>query len=155
MDFRPDSHEVGERFKLIMHRFIARQVRKDPSCIERAKQQVAARVEVADNDAICKWIDLWNEVLSLPVDEVARFLGSRSYYARQAMGSSPFTRDVTGLDFTDVDWRKRGLRKARMGIIFLHERKKVREPDVHLNAFFWSDYSQSIAQGPVISHKLW
>jgi hypothetical protein len=78
---------VGDIAKLMMHRLIVRQIRRDPTLVERAK---IAHARQADQFAGWPFVRKWDELLSLPPSELTRFI-SRDQEMVPLRNSSPFT----------------------------------------------------------------
>ena len=100
---------VGDTAKLIMHRLIARQIRRDPALVERAK---IAHAHQADQFAGWPFVREWDELLSLPPDELTSKLISRDREMVRLRNSSPFYL-CEGVDFGDYKMRIRIRRAAR------------------------------------------
>src|SRR3981081_1957822 len=100
---------VGDTAKLIMHRLIARQIRRDPALVEKAK---IAHASQADQFAGWPFVREWGELLSLPLDELTSKLISRDREMVRLRNSSPFYL-CEGVDFRDYKMRIRIRRAAR------------------------------------------
>jgi hypothetical protein len=87
---------IGDTAKLMMHRLIARQIRRDPTLVERAK---IAHARQADQFAGWPFVREWDELLSLPTCELTSMLISRDR-------ESPFYL-AEGVDFKDYGFRIR------------------------------------------------
>jgi hypothetical protein len=88
---------VGDTAKLIMHRLIARQIRRDPALVEKAK---IAHARQADQFEGWPFVREWGELLSLPPDELTSKLISRDREMVRLRNSSPFYL-CEGIDFGD------------------------------------------------------
>ncbi len=99
---------VGDTAKLIMHRLIARQIRRDPALVEKAK---IAHARQADQFAGWPFVREWDELLSLPPDELTSKLISRDREMVRLRNSSPFYL-CEGVDFGDYKMRIRIRRAA-------------------------------------------
>ena len=99
---------VGDTAKLIMHRLIARQIRRDPALVEKAK---IAHARQADQFAGWPFVREWDELLSLPPDELTSKLISRDREMVRLRNSSPFNL-CEGVDFGDYKMRIRIRRAA-------------------------------------------
>jgi hypothetical protein len=77
---------VGDTAKPIMHRLIARQIRRDPALVEKAK---IAHAHQADQFAGWPFEREWDELLSLPPDELTSKLISRDREMVRLRNSSP------------------------------------------------------------------
>jgi hypothetical protein len=100
---------VGDTAKLMMHRLIARQIRRDPTLVEKAK---VAHARQADQFAGWPFVHEWDELLSLPPGELASKLISRDREMVRLRNSSPFYL-AEGIDFGDYDVRIRIGRAAK------------------------------------------
>jgi hypothetical protein len=78
---------VGDTAKLIMHRLIARQIRRDPALVDNAK---IAHARQADQFAGWPFVREWDELLSLPPDKLTSKLISRDREMVRLRNSSPF-----------------------------------------------------------------
>lgn len=93
---------TDDRFKLLMHRMIAR--RLDASAIAAAR----ARVDEIDDGRDCR--QEWRSLLSLPIDQIRRRITERSEEMTRLRLSSPFP---IIFDFTDEGLRRRMWRLAK------------------------------------------
>jgi hypothetical protein len=100
---------IGDTAKLMMHRLIARQIRRDPILVEREK---IAHARQADQFAGCPFVREWDELLSLPPCELTSMLISRDREMVRLRNSSPFYL-AEGVDFKDYGFRIRLRRPAR------------------------------------------
>jgi hypothetical protein len=100
---------VGDIAKLMMHRLIVRQIRRDPTLVERAK---IAHARQADQFAGWPFVRKWDELLSLPPSELNSRLISRDQEMVRLRNSSPFYL-AEGVDFGDYGSRIRLRRAAR------------------------------------------
>jgi hypothetical protein len=100
---------VGDTAKLILHRLIVRQIRRDPALVEKAK---TAHARQADQFAGWPFVREWDELLSLPPDELTSKLISRDREMVRLRNSSPFNL-CEGIDFGDYKMRIRISRAAR------------------------------------------
>lgn len=118
-----NAEDVNERAKLLMHRFIACRVRKDPSVIDRARENLHV-LGVGRPDRTW-WVTEWLAILERSPADVARFLTMRHEYAYQMRNCSPFFGEgVDAVDFTDYNLRIRLWRKAKRGIVLSRSRNK-------------------------------
>ena len=92
-----------------MHRLIARRIRRDPALLEKAK---IAHARQADQFAGGPCVREWDELLSLPPDELTSKLISRDREMVWLRNSSPFYL-CEGIDFGDYKMRIRISRAAR------------------------------------------
>jgi hypothetical protein len=100
---------VGDTAKLMMHRLIARMLRRDPSLVEKAK---VAHARQADQFAEWPFVREWQELLALPTSELASRLVSRDRQMVKLRNTSPFYL-AEGVNFGDYDDRVRLRRAAR------------------------------------------
>ena len=100
---------VGDTAKLMMHRLIARRIRRDPGLVEKAR---IAHARQADQFAGWPFVHEWDELLSLPPAELTAKLISRDREMVRLRNSSPFYL-AEGIDFGDYGFRIRLERAAR------------------------------------------
>jgi hypothetical protein len=100
---------VGDTAKLIMHRLVARQIRRDPTLVEKAK---AAHERQAVQFEGWPFVREWDDLLSLPLDRLLSKIVSRDVEMVQLRNSSPFYL-AEGVDFGGYDMRVRIRRAAR------------------------------------------
>jgi hypothetical protein len=100
---------VGDLAKLIMHRLVARRMRRDCSLVERAKK-VQARM--AEQYGGWPFIAEWNELLAMPPAALRARLISRDRDMVRLRNTPPFYL-TEGIDFGDYDHRIRIARAAR------------------------------------------
>ncbi len=100
---------VGDTAKLIMHRLIARQIRRDPALVDKAK---IAHARQANQFADWPFVREWDELLSLSPDELTSKLISRDREMVRLRNSSPFYL-CEGVDFRDYEMRISISRSAR------------------------------------------
>jgi hypothetical protein len=100
---------VGGTAKLIMHRLIVRQMRRDPTLVEKAK---IAHARQAEQFADWPFMREWEELLPLPPAELTPKLVSRDRGMVRLRNSSPFYL-AEGVDFGDYDMRIRIRRAAK------------------------------------------
>ncbi|MAB13279.1 MAG: hypothetical protein CMI59_05195 [Parvibaculum sp.] len=101
----------------MMHRIIARALRRDPSLLARGWTALE-RQKSRGEDSFR--IQEWAEILSLPIPELARKIIERSENMERLRLSSPLYFVV---DFTDLDLRRRLIAKAKRGIVY--ERRAI------------------------------
>jgi hypothetical protein len=101
---------VGDTAKLMMHRLIVREIRRDPTLVERAKIAHARQAE--QQFAGWPFVREWDELLSLPPSELTSKLISRDREMVRLRNSSPFYL-ADGVDLKDYGFRIRLLRAAR------------------------------------------
>jgi hypothetical protein len=78
---------VGDIAKLMMHRLMVWQIRRDPILVERAQ---IAHARQADQFAGWPFVREWDELLSLPLSELTSRLISRDREMVRLRNSSPF-----------------------------------------------------------------
>ena len=100
---------VGDTAKLMVHRLIVRMLRRDPSLLERAK---VAHARQADQFPGWPFVREWQDLLSLPLGELASKLISRDREMVRLRNTSPFYL-AEGVDLGDYDARVRLRRAAR------------------------------------------
>ncbi len=100
---------VGDTAKLIMHRLIVRRLRHDPSLQQRA---VAAHARQADQFRGSSFVKEWDDLLALPLEELAVKLISRDREMVRLRNSSPFY-PCRGVHFGGYLQRVRLRRAAR------------------------------------------
>jgi hypothetical protein len=104
----PNQEMVNDRAKLILHRFVARSIRKDATPLEAARKKLAT-IEGFVPD----YIEAWRKILDQPAHDVARQIIQRSDTMVRLRTASPFSAPP-GLD--DPDTRRRLWRKAKLGL---------------------------------------
>lgn len=109
MKDRLNEGVVGDTAKLMMHRLIARRLRRDPTLVDRAK---VAHTRQADQFTDWSFVREWQELLALPTGELAAKLISRDREMVRLRNSSPFFL-TEGIHFGDYDTRIRLRRAAR------------------------------------------
>uniref|UniRef100_UPI001E33361F hypothetical protein n=1 Tax=Microvirga roseola TaxID=2883126 RepID=UPI001E33361F len=130
-----NTEDVNHRAKLIVHRFIARQVRKDPTVIDRARE----RLLVPDQGRPVRtwWVTEWRDILTRSPVAGAQFLTSRHEYAYQMRKCSPFFgQEITGLDFTDYQYRIRLWRKPKRALVLRQQRMENRNSWAYLQSSY-------------------
>ncbi|OAF04299.1 hypothetical protein AYJ54_24230 [Bradyrhizobium centrolobii] len=109
MSIRINREYVNDTAKLMMHRLIARQIGRDPSLVERAKDSLARssqRYEGYD------FVREWSDVLGFPPSTVRRRLTSRDEEMTRLRLSSPFVL-AEGVNFEDHALRRRIWKAAK------------------------------------------
>jgi len=109
MNDRFNESVVADTEKLMMHRLIARRLRRDPTLLDKAK---AAHTRQAEQFTDWPFVHEWQELLSLPTGELAGKLISRDREMVRLRNSSPFFL-TEGIHFGDYDTRIRLRRAAR------------------------------------------
>jgi hypothetical protein len=87
MNTKVNESEVGDTAKLMVHRLIARQIRRDPTLIDRARNVHARQ---ADQFEGWPFVPEWEALLSLTTSELASKLVSRDRDMVRLRNSSPF-----------------------------------------------------------------
>jgi hypothetical protein len=100
---------VGDTAKLMMHRLIVRKLRYDPSLMQKAKDAHARQADQFEGWAFVKE---WEELLVLPLEELAVKLISRDREMVRLRNSSPLYL-TEGVDFGDYHAKLRLQRAAR------------------------------------------
>jgi len=104
-----DKERVNDTAKLMMHRLVARQLGRDPSLVERAKDSLGRSAEHFHNHT---FIRDWRELLNLPLSEIRHRLTCRDEEMTRLRLSSPFVL-AEGVDFEDEALRRRIWRAAK------------------------------------------
>ncbi len=100
---------VGDTAKLIMHRLIARMIRRDPTLVKKAK---IAHARQAVQFEGWPFVGEWKDFLSLLPIELASRIVSLDREMVRLRNSSPFF-IAEGVDFGDYEMRLRIRRAAR------------------------------------------
>lgn len=87
-----DHRRLDER-SLALHRLVAERVLADPALLDRARANVRRWQESRGSPSFA--LAEWEQILSGPVGQVARFLVERSDKATRLRQSSPFTGILT------------------------------------------------------------
>jgi hypothetical protein len=103
-----NQERVNDRAKLILHRLIARIIRKDPKLIEEARQKLASVAA-----PVPEYVQAWRQILELPPLAIAREIGIRTERMNRLRTASPFSAPP-GLQ--DIDTRRRVWKKAKLGV---------------------------------------
>ena len=103
----PNRESVNDRAKLILHRFVARRLRANPTLLDEARTRLQSLAGPAPD-----YVIQWARVLDRPAEDVADLIGSRSEHMTHLRVSSPF-RLPEGSD--DEAWRRRVWKKAKLG----------------------------------------
>jgi hypothetical protein len=85
-DAKPDGHRQADLRALAYHRAIAK--RLSPAMIDAARQRLDRWRK--DGRVHPRWADEWEQVLSQPLDQIARVIGEDSHSAADLRQSSPF-----------------------------------------------------------------
>jgi hypothetical protein len=81
-------HEIADRRTLALHELVAERLLHDPSIVERARQQVE-RWD-ATRSVAQFYVQAWNQLLRLPVDDIVSALRERTETANALRQVSPF-----------------------------------------------------------------
>lgn len=100
---------VGDTAKLMMHRLIVRKLRYDPTLVRKAKVAHARQAEQFEG---WPFVKEWEELLALPMEELAVKLISRDREMVRLRNSSPFLL-ADDVNFGDYRARLRLRRAAR------------------------------------------
>jgi hypothetical protein len=108
MSTKVNESEVGDTAKLMIHRLIARRIRRDPTLVDRAKAILARQ---ADQFEGWPFVREWEVLLSLPPSKLTSKLISRDREMERLRNSSPFYLAAESLK--DQEFRVRIARAAR------------------------------------------
>jgi hypothetical protein len=109
MTNRINKERVNDTAKLMMHRLISRELSRNPSLIDRARDTLGRSPE---HDRPPPFVLDWIELLKLPVPEIRHRLTSRDEDMTRLRLSSPFVL-ADGIDFEEHALRRRIWRAAR------------------------------------------
>jgi hypothetical protein len=109
MSIRINREYVNDTAKLMMHRLIAREIGRDPSLVEKAKDSLARSSQHYEGYA---FVREWSDVLVSPPSTIRRLLTSRDEEMTRLRLSSPFVL-AEGIDFGDDALRRRIWRAAK------------------------------------------
>jgi hypothetical protein len=107
MSIMVNESEIGDTAKLMIHRLIARQIRRDPTLIDRARSVHARQ---ADQSEGWPFVQEWDALLSLPPAKLTSKLVSLDREMVRLRNSSPF---YLAFDLKDPEFRVRIARAAR------------------------------------------
>jgi hypothetical protein len=113
MDSPINQEMVNDTAKLVIHRLISREIRRDPSLIQRAK---VSHARLSERYAGSPFVREWDDLLKLPPSALRAKLISRTSDMVRLRASSPFVL-AEGIDFTDYDLRLRIRRAARRVVL--------------------------------------
>ena len=82
-----DHRRIDER-SLAMHRLIARKLLADPALLDKARENVRRWQKTEGSPSLT--LSEWENILSEPVDQIAKFLVETSERAIRLRQSSPF-----------------------------------------------------------------
>jgi hypothetical protein len=100
---------VNDTAKLMMHRLIARQLGRDPSLVEKARDSLDRSAEHYQDYL---FVQDWSKLLGRPVNEIRRLLTNRDEDMTRLRLSSPFVL-AEGINFEDQALRRRIWRAAK------------------------------------------
>lgn len=104
-----NAEEINDRAKLIMHRLISRKVRRCPEILETVRKDIRKQSQQPKTP---DYVFLWNDLLQMDVNFIARKLVERSDEMTKLRISSPLYQII---DLSDVQFRRRIWKKAKMG----------------------------------------
>jgi len=87
------DHSRLDARSLALHELVARKVLADPALLDKARANVRRWQESHGSPSFA--LAEWEQILSGPVDQVAKFLVERSEKATRLRQSSPFTGILT------------------------------------------------------------
>jgi hypothetical protein len=108
MSIKVNESEVGDTAKLMIHRLMARRIRRDPTLVNRAK---AIDARQADQFEGWPFVREWEVLLSLPPSKLTSKLISRDREMVRLRNSSPFY--LADESLKDQEFRVRIARAAR------------------------------------------
>jgi hypothetical protein len=114
-----NQETVNDAAKLIMHRLISRELRRDPSLVDRAK---ILHSQIRSRYAGRPFVREWDELFKLSSVELSSKLISRESKMTRLRLTSPFV-FAAGIDFKDYSFRLR-LRRAAKRVV---ERGLIRD----------------------------
>jgi hypothetical protein len=121
-----NQETVNDTAKLMIHRLISREIRRDPSLIQRAR---ASNAQMAARYHGCSFVHEWDQLLKLAPPVLRARLTSRTSDMVRLRASSPFVL-ADGVDFTDYELRLRIRRAAkRIALRGLTNRSQARCQD--------------------------
>lgn len=103
----PNAEMVNDRAKLLIHRILARLIRRDASLIKEAKRRLGENRRHHPDDRAA-----WKKVLDQDPDDVARQIVVRSEEWRRLRSVTPL---MLPEPFKDIDTRRRFWRLAKKG----------------------------------------
>lgn len=109
MSIEVNREQVNDTAKLIIHRLIARAIRRDPSLVEKAKIALDRNTQHFEDHT---FVREWSELLDLPLVELRHLLVSRGERMTRLRLSSPFVL-AEGIDFGNTTLRRRIWRAAK------------------------------------------
>lgn len=109
MAHRTNKERVNDTAKLMMHRLISRELGRNPSLVDRARDVLGRSPEHGRTPS---FVHDWIQLLKLPVPEIRHRLASRDESMARLRLSSPFVL-ADGIDFEDEALRRRIWRAAK------------------------------------------
>jgi hypothetical protein len=104
----PNQELVNDTAKLIMHRLIARSLKRDPSLVNSAKDCLN---KISTRFPDRTFVKSWDDLLQLPIPQLRASLICRNQEMKRLRLSSPFV-IADGFNFADQDFRRRIRRAA-------------------------------------------
>ncbi|MCY1368102.1 hypothetical protein D9M69_550660 [compost metagenome] len=106
------AEHINALSSLIMSRMVYRRLRNRPDLIEKIAAGLEAEIKSLDPQKVASYAHEWLQVLRDPAKLKAVMIGAgeNDLWLRK---SRPFHASAVGLDFTDVEWRKRMRLAAR------------------------------------------
>ncbi|MDW9439228.1 MULTISPECIES: hypothetical protein [Sinorhizobium] len=106
------AEHINALSSLIMSRMIYRRLRNRPDLIEQIAAGLEAVIKSLDPQKVASYAHEWLQVLGDPgkLKAVMTGSGENDLWLRK---SKPFHASAVGLDFTDIEWRKRMRLAAR------------------------------------------
>lgn len=100
------AEHINALSSLIMSRMIYRHLRNQPDLIKRVADGLESEIKALDPDKVATYAHEWLQVLRDPAKLKQTMTGSgeNDLWLRK---SKPFHASAVGLDFTDIEWRKR------------------------------------------------
>jgi hypothetical protein len=100
------AEHINALSSLVMSRMIYRRLRKYPELIEQVADGLESEIKVLDPDKVATYAHEWLQVLRDPAKLKQTMTGSgeNDLWLRK---SKPFHASAVGLDFTEIEWRKR------------------------------------------------
>ena len=89
------NHSLYDAKSLALHSRIARKISRDPSLLDKARENLRRRRDNYDPDALPPFIVYWEELLTQPVQELAAFLVAVTGDALSLRHFSPFAGVLT------------------------------------------------------------
>lgn len=100
------AEHINALSSLIMSRMIYRRLRNQPELTKQVADGLESEIKALDPDKVASYAHEWLQVLRDPAKLKAVMTGS-SENALWLRKSKPFHASAVGLDFTNIEWRKR------------------------------------------------